>query len=275
MFYVTKVDGRRQPFEKQKIINTCVRMRLSEKQAEAVAGRIEQKLYDGITTKKILDMIFTFAKEYKPEIKHRINLRESISLLRPKPDFEQFVRLVLESYGYEIKSNQLLRGKCVEHEIDGIVKKDNQTVCLEVKHHYNSHTYTGIGVCLEAQATFEDLRDGFGREHTIKFNKAMIVCNTKFSDHAKQYAACKGIELIGWNMPKNSCLEEMIEDRKLYPITFLKNLDEKDEARLADAGIVLLNQLIDYDELELCKRTRIPKRKIRFLKKLAEQFMKK
>lgn len=275
MLFVKKADGSRQPFDKQKVIRTCMRMQLSEKQAEAVADKIERKIYDGISTKKVLQLIFSYARAYMPALKHRIDLRESISLLRPKPDFEQFVRLVLEAYGYEIKGNQLLRGRCVEHEIDGIVKKNNQIVCLEVKHHFNSHTYTGIGVCLEAQAALEDLKDGFAREHTIKFNKAMIVCNTKFSDHAKQYAVCKGIELIGWSMPKNAGLERMIEDKKLYPITLLKNLDRKDEARLGDAGIVLLKQLIELDESELHVRTKIIRKKIKMLKKLAEELMKK
>jgi hypothetical protein len=250
-------------------------MRLSGREAAVVADKIEQKIYEGITTKKILEMIFFYAKEYKPEIKHRIDLRESISMLRPKPDFEQFVRLVLESYGYAIGSNQFVRGRCVEHEIDCIAKKGSQTIYVEVKHHFNSHTYTGVGVCLETQATLEDMRDGFGREHTIKFDKALIVCNTKFSDHAKAYAACEGIELIGWSMPKSAGLEKLIEDKKLYPITFLKSLEEKDESRLGDAGIVLLSQLIKYDTPELCKLTKLPAKKIKFLKKLAEQLMKK
>jgi Holliday junction resolvase-like predicted endonuclease len=274
MMFVTKADGRKQPFYKDKVIRTCLRMHATQQQARAVADRVEKKVYDGITTGKILQMVFTFLKEYRPEIAHEIDLREAISLLRPKPDFENFVCMLLREHGYETSSAQLVKGKCIEHEIDGIAKKNGQIIYIEVKHHYQPHTYTGVSVCLETQAVFEDLVEGFGSgRNSVKFDKAMIVCNTKFSDHALQYAECRGILYRGWSAPADAGLEQMIEKKRLYPITFLKGLDSKTEEKFGDAGIVLLKQLVGTDASELQKKTKIPKDKIENLVKKAREIL--
>ena len=270
--FVTKFDGRKQKFQKGKIIRTCLRMHAAQEQAEKIAKRIEREAYDGITTKKILKMIFRYIKEYRPEIRHEIDLREAISLLRPKPDFEVFVQLLLEEVGYEVLPNQIVRGKCVEHEIDAVAKEGDETILVEVKHHFNHHTYTGVGVCFIAQARLEDLTVGHNLGYNrIKFNKVLIICNTKFSNHAIRYAQCKGIRHIGWKAPLEHGLERMIEERRLYPITFLKGLDRKNEEKFGNNGIVLLKQLVEKDFNELQRITRIQRKELlKFVKKAKE-----
>lgn len=260
MMFVTKADGRKQPFDKSKVIRTCLKMHATEQEAREVADKVEKKIYDGIPTNKVLKMIFTFLKEYKPEIANQIDLREAISLLRPKPDFEIFVLLLLKEFDYSATGSQLIKGKCVEHEIDAIALKDSQVKYVEVKHHFMHHTYTGLAVFLESQAVFEDLVEGFKSGlNRINFNRALVVCNTKFSEHALQYAGCKGIDFIGWSAPSDQGLEQMIEEKKLYPITLLKSLDRKTEEKLGDAGIVLLKQLVEYNIDELCRKSRVPR----------------
>ncbi|MCD6402711.1 MAG: restriction endonuclease [Candidatus Aenigmarchaeota archaeon] len=272
MLFVTKADGRKQPFSKRKIVRTCVRMGVSKSIAKQIANEIEARAYDGIPTKKILNMIFQLVKQHKPHFKYRIDLRTAISLLRPKPDFETFVRFLLKNHGYDVLPNQILNGKCVDHELDGILKKDKQTFMLEVKHHKNPHVYTGVDVCLISYATFLDLNDGYkAGTNTIKLDGVVIVCNTKFSDHAKRYARCKGIELIGWNYPTEINLERMVEDRKLYPITILKSMDPNSEQKFGDSNIVLLKQLVEISKEDLWKMTRVPKDKLeRFVKEAKE-----
>lgn len=264
MIFVKKNDGSSQPFEKHKIIRTCLRMHASEEHAKAVADKIESKIYEGIPTKEILRMIFLYLKSYIPEVKYRTDLREAISLLRPKPDFENFICLLLEEYGYKVSPPQLIQGECVEHEVDAVARRGNETVYVEVKHHFQHHTYTGIGVFLESWSAFMDLAEGYDlNKNNFKFNKLMIVCNTKFSDHAVQYARCKNISYIGWNVPEKS-LEHMVEEKKFYPITLLKDLDGKIEAKLGDCGIILLKQLVEAELNELLKKTGIEKNKLRF-----------
>ena len=147
--YVTKFSGERQLFSRQKVVRTCRRMHASQDAAETVADKIESRLYDGITTKEILKLIFRFLKEHKPEVAFQLDLRESIALLRPKPDFEQFIALVLEAEGYEVERNLIIPGKCTEHEVDCIARRGRDIVYVEVKHHYRHHTFSGLGTFLD------------------------------------------------------------------------------------------------------------------------------
>jgi len=272
MIFVTKFDGRKQPFIKSKIVRTCLRMHATPQQARAVADRIEKEAYDGIPTKEILRMIFTYMKDFKPEIKYQIDLREAISLLRPKPDFEKFVGLLLYSEGYSVEQNLIIPGKCVEHEIDAVARKGDEIIYVEVKHHMNHHTYTGLDVFLEANSTLEDLKEGYKeKKHNINFTKTLVVCNTKISEHAKAYADCKSIGYMGWRFPEQRGLESIIEEKKLYPITMLKSLDPKVEVRLGDSGIVLLKQILELRIEELENITKLPSNKV---KKLLEEVKK-
>ena len=274
MVIVTKFDGRKQPLNKGKIIRTCLRMHVTHQQANEIAKRIEKEAYDGISTKEILRKIFSYIKKYRPELKNRKDLRGAIAFLRSKPDFEQFISLLLKEYGYEIETNQIIPGKCVEHEIDVIARKKNEILFVEVKHHFQYHTYTGVSVFLEVQAEFEDLVEGYKTgKHKIKFNKALIVCNTKISEHAKRYAVCRGIRHIAWRYPEEKSLEKMIEEKKLYPITILKSLDMSIQTKLADKGIILLKQLVEMNLDELVKKTRIEKVKIKGLIKKAKELL--
>jgi hypothetical protein len=224
--WVVKANGTRQLFERQKIINTCLRMHAQREVAETIADKIEKRAYDGIATRRILQMVFTYLRKHKPAFSHRIDLRRGISLLRPQPDWERYVQLLLDELGYAVTPNQIVRGRCVEHEIDAVARRGDGTVLVEIKHHYKYHTPTGLDVSRVMRATFEDLTEGFDRGlNSINFNKAMIVCNTKLSNHAKQYAQCRGIDHIGWKVPIAHGLDQIIEEKKFHPITLIRKLD--------------------------------------------------
>jgi len=244
-FFVTKFDGTQQPFDKKKILRTCLRMGATKAVANSIADEVETRLYDGIPTKKILQMIFRRLKKHKPVIKYQIDLRRALSLINPAPDFERFIQLLLREHGYKVTKNQIIRGKCVEHEIDAVATKNNKTYIVEVKHHYKYHTRTNLDVSRISRAVFEDLTEGYELGlNDLKIDYAMIVCNTKLSEHAKRYADCRGIKHIGWSSPKKRDLQTMIEEKKLYPITFLKGLNSDTRYKLASKGIITLKQLI-------------------------------
>ncbi len=263
MVKVIKYDGSEQEFDRKKVMRTCRRMGASKKVAKEITDIIENKAYDGMRTKKIMDMVFKQMKKHKPSIRYTINLRDAISMLRPKPDFEIFVARILKAQGYKVKSNQIIKGKCVDYETDAVAEKDDEVLFVEVKHHYKAHTYTGVSVFLETRAKLEDLIEGHGNKNNkSKFTKALIVCNTKFSDHGKKYAKCRGISYIGWKAPEEYGLERMIEEKKLYPITFLKDMTSKDQVKLGDNRIVTLKQLANGDIDEIVKKTKVSKKKL-------------
>ncbi|MCX8190964.1 MAG: restriction endonuclease [Candidatus Aenigmarchaeota archaeon] len=268
MTFVTKADGTKQVFDKNKIIRTCLRLRLNQKQAEEVANEIESKIYDGIHTKEILEMIFKLTEKYRPSLKHQIDLKESISLLRPKPDFEAFVNIVFKNLGYKTGSNLILEGKCVEHEVDVIAEKDDEVILVEVKHHLNPHKYVGLDVFLQINATLEDLKEGFNiGKHKYNFSKALVICNTKISEHAKKYSKCKKIEAIAWNYPEGRGLERIIEENKIYPITFLRDIKIEEIYSLCNAGFVTFKQMMGNPK-EISAKSGISLKRIEELQKL-------
>jgi hypothetical protein len=270
MIYVTKADGSKQPFDKQKIINTCLRLQATPEQAQSIADKIEAKAYDGIPTKKILQMVFQYMKKYRPAIGYQIDLKQAIAMLRSKPDFEIFVAKLFEAMGYEVRTNLIIRGKCIEHEIDVIARKENEIILVEVKHHVNHHTYSGLDVFLQLNSTLEDLKLGYeSGKNNFKFTRAILICNTKVSDHGRRYALCKGLEFIAWKFPPEKGLERLIEEYKLYPITFLKEIERGEAYKLADVGIVTVKQLLD-DAEKISRKSGISKNRILQLQKAAK-----
>jgi len=266
--FVTKADGRREPFQREKIIRTCLRNHVSKEKAEEIAARIESKVYDGIETRKIIKMILDLLKQYKPVYRYHIDLKEAIGLIKPKPDFEEFVRIVLGANGYRTEANRMIKGFCVEHEVDGILHMDNEKILLEVKHHDNYHTYLGLETCLEYYAAFLDMNEG-----GANFDNLIIACNTKFSDHAKKYAECKGMLLLGWRYPKNKGLEDLIEQFNLYPVTYLSGLSKRDYEKLSNSGIITLKQFVETDLKELRRITRLKIRTLENLKVKSEKIL--
>lgn len=243
-----------------------MRMSATREIAEAIVEKIEMNIYDGIETRKILRMIFRQLSRYKPAISHQIDLRKALSLMKPAPDFERFIQILLSEHGYEVTPNEILRGKCVEHEVDAIARKNGETYIVEVKHHFSYHTPTGLDVSRIARAVFEDVTEGFKLGlNNLKIDKAMIVCNTKLSEHAKRYAECREIYHIGWSSPSDRDLQTMIEEKKLYPITYLRGLNPATKKKLASAEIVLLKQLTAKNLEELRRETEIGKETLKLI----------
>ena len=269
--YVTKADGTRQLFDREKIIRTCLRMGASRKIAYKIVKEIETQLYAGIRTEKILKLAFDLLRFYRPSINHFLDLRKGLSLMDSKPEFEKFVQTLLAAHGFEVSSNRLLNGMCVMHEVDGIARKDGLTYFIEAKHHQNYHSPTGLDESRIARAVLEDVIEGYelGKSN-LKINQAMIVTNTRFSEHAKIYGKCRNILQIGWSSPAKMHLQDLIEKKKAYPLSCIKGLKKSTRIRLINSGIILIKQLMRIDVAALSKKTGISKGTLRKVIKKAK-----
>jgi hypothetical protein len=253
--FVKKADGSVQLFDKEKVVRTCLRMGANKQIAYAVAEKVERRLYDGIPTAKILQMIFQFMRRYKPSVRHLFDLRKGISLMSPKPEFEIFVQVLLAHHGFEVKPNQILRGKCGLHEVDAIASKDGITYFVEAKHHLSYHALTGLDESRIARAVLEDVTEGFMLGRTdLKIDRAMIVTNTRYSEHAIQYGDCRNILQIGWSSSQNRGLQEIIEAKELYPLSCLRGLKSEVRLRLVESGVVLIKELLGENPFVLARK---------------------
>jgi hypothetical protein len=258
--FVTKADGTQQLFDREKVVRTCLRMGASRKIADDVAEKVESRLYDGISTNKILQMTFRLLRRYKPAIWHLLDLRKGLSLMDSKPEFETFVQILLAHSGFEVTPNRLVVGRCVKHEVDAIARRDGVTYFVEAKHHVNYHTLTGLDESRIARAVLEDVTEGFELgKSSLKVDRAMIVTNTRYSEHASRYGKCRNILQIGWSSPTDLCLQNMIEVKNLYPLSCLRELKRETKTKLVNSGIVLLKQLFEEKPSTLARKTGIQK----------------
>lgn len=254
MIQVRKADGRLEPFDRSKVVKTALNFGLDLEEAEAITDEVSKQVYDDIPTSKILSVIKDLAVKLRPELEHVRDLRDAISRMRSKPDFEEYVRFALRAVGYLVEPGRVLEGRCVSHEIDGVAFMGHEVLVVEVKHHVNPHTYTGLDTVLELWAALEDLQEGYRLGlHSYAFNSAILACNTKISLHAERYARCKGIKYMGWKYPHAFALGDIVAKHRLYPITMLNSLSEGQVSSLGDSGIILLSQLVELDAGELAK----------------------
>jgi hypothetical protein len=267
--FVTKADGSKQLFDREKVVRTCLRMGANRRIAFEVADKVEARLYNGIPTSKVLQMIFRLLRKHKPTIRHFLDLRKGLSLMSSKPEFEKFVQILLAHHGFEVSPNQIIRGKCVGHEVDAIARKDGVTYFVESKHHSNYHTPTGLDESRIARAVLEDVTEGFvlGKSD-LKIDRAMIVTNTRYSEHARRYGKCRNVLQIGWSSPINLGLQNMIEEKELYPLSCLRGLKSENRMQLVNSGIVLMKQLVEEEPSKLAIETGIPRE---ILKKIIEK----
>lgn len=217
--YVIKADGRKEDFSEQKIINTCVRSGVPLGVARGIAKKIASSISNGATTHKIYTMILDELDKINGSA--LFTLREAVANLDPV-SFELYIKKVLEAHSYKCTWNKIIKGMNVEHQVDIIAVKD-KTFLVECKRHFNPHRFTGLGICLQVGARLNDINEGNKNgKNNYKFDAAWVITNTKFSDHAKQYARGVGIRLTGWRYENQFALDRLIQTKKALPVTILK-----------------------------------------------------
>ncbi|MFH1840684.1 MAG: restriction endonuclease [Candidatus Shapirobacteria bacterium] len=196
---VIKWDGRKEPYEQNKVVASLVRSGVGQADLGKLLGEIEGELTDPITTKRLFEIVDNILGLYKLEKpREQYHLRDKLAVMDPF-EFEKFIQKILEEEGYQCEGNVVVPGFWVEHQIDVVAQKGDKVVMVEVKHHDNPHRLTGLGDACELWARLEDLEHGYREsKNPYNFNQAWLVVNTKFSEHAIRYAKGKNLWLTGW-----------------------------------------------------------------------------
>jgi len=236
--HVIKESGEKEDFSAQKVKDALRRAGLSGKGADEALDKLRPELFDGITTKRIYQLVYDIVDEMKPEISHKYNLKRALFDMGPAGYvFEDFTSKLLSLQGYRTEIRQVLQGKCVNHEIDVIAAKDKDVFMIECKFHNQPGTKCAIQTALYVYARYLDLVEGAKLGRVRAFTNPMLVTNTKFTEDVMIYAECKDIPLLGWHYPLNDGLEVMIDRTKCYPITVIPmNIDTRN--RLLGKGII-------------------------------------
>ncbi len=237
MVRVRKWDGRLQEFDPGKLKRTMMRAGADPELADEVVRRVSARVYDGITTRELLQMALETLRDLeRHDIAAKYDLKRAIMRLGPSGyPFERYVARIMEAHGYKVLHlGHVFRGACVEQEVDVALESGGKRIMVECKFHNSQGIYTDLKPAMYTYARFLDLR-----EH---FDEPWLITNTRITEAAQRYARCVGIRTTWWDGPPGTSLKEFIEDKMLYPVTVLEG-PEGAIRTLIEAGVVTLDEL--------------------------------
>ena len=237
---ITKADGTTEEFEPQKLVTSLKRAGAKNQVAEQVGRDIEQELWSGISTQEIYSRAFARLRETRHAVAARYSLKRAVLDFGPSGfPFEDYIGELFRAEGKEARVREIIKGRCVEHEVDVVLGGPGEKVFVEAKFHNAAGFKTDLKVVLYVQARIDDIGGGRG----------MVVTNTKFTDRAIEYSSCKGLELLGWDYPQGKTLHDRIETARLYPVTALTSLSHTEKVALLSQRVVLCKTLTDRGDI--------------------------
>jgi len=251
--YIIKSDGTRELFDREKLLRSLRKIGTDSVTANLILDKVESNLTDNETTKEIYRQAFSLLKKHQRPVALRYSLKHAISELGPSGfPFEKFIAQIFKAQGYQTITGQIVMGSCVPHEVDVVAYTDKELIMVEAKFHSEFGTKSDLKIALYIKARFDDLYKGIfkygGRERQL--TRGILITNTKFSSTAIQYGECAGLNMIGWNYPRENNLLQLIESLNLVPVTVLTTLTQSEKKMFLANDIVLSKQLGDFGLLK-------------------------
>ena len=249
---VVKYSGDTVDFNSNKLLKSLLKAGANPEQAQHIISTISAQLFDGMATKQIYKMAFALLKKNSNAHAARYNLREAIRMLGPAGFyFEKYIARLFESEGYKTKTNLVLQGKCVTHEIDVLIQKDSEMGMVECKFHVGREVASDVKVPMYILSRFNDLKT---KSHPFFDSKSpltscWIVTNNRFTADAITFANCSGLQLLSWNYPENNCLKSKTDQKKLYPITCLTTLSLAEKEHLLKEDLFLVKDILTHSSV--------------------------
>ena len=249
---ITKASGESQPFSEKKLLASLIRSGTTGEMASTIIDELRPRLYPGVSTRKIYKWAFALLKDRSKHLAARYHLKRAIMELGPSGfPFERYVAELLRQMGYQTKTGIVVKGKCVNHEVDVVAEKGEHHFMVECKYHNQSGTVSDVKIPLYIQARYHDVEDSWKKMpgHQTKFHQGWVVTNTRFTKDAITYGNCAGLRLIGWDYPAKESLKDLIDDLGVYPVTCLTTLKKNEKVMLLENRIVLCKELRDHESL--------------------------
>ncbi|WP_291287492.1 ATP cone domain-containing protein [Flavobacterium sp.] len=245
---VIKHSGHVVPFDIEKLKLSLQKSGADPDLIKESLVQIQNQMYEGITTKEIYKLAFAILKKASNGHAARYNLRYALQMLGPAGFFfEKFISRLYAAEGYKTRTNLTLQGKCVTHEVDIALKKENRVRMVECKFHSSREAASDVKVPMYILSRFNDLKS---KQHTIfsgseNIDSCITVTNNRFTKDAENFAICSGIALLSWDYPKNDSIKNKIDKGGLYPITCLTTLSMVEKEKLLILDQILVKDLIN------------------------------
>lgn len=244
--YITKNDGRRELFNSEKLAGSLHRAGAGDKSISAILEHIRGELKDGMTTSAIYHHAFFLLHKIERPAALRYSIKKAVMELGPSGfPFESFVAEIFKERGFSVKTDQIVSGFCVDHEVDVVAWNENKLIMVEAKFHNGFDLKSDIKIALYVKSRFDDLKKAsFLVDNKKRYlDEGWLVTNTKFSETAITYGECQHLKMVGWNYPRQGSLLHMIEDGDIHPITCLSTLSKMEKEILIKQGVVLCKKI--------------------------------
>lgn len=245
---VIKHSGHVVPFDIEKLKRSLQKSGAAPDLIKECLELIQKQMYEGMTTKEIYKLAFAILKKASNGDAARYNLRYALQMLGPAGFFfEKFISRLYAAEGFKTRTNLTLQGKCVSHEVDIALKKENSIWMVECKFHSSREGASDVKVPMYILSRFNDLKV---KQHTIfsgseSIVSCKIVTNNRFTKDAENFASCSGIELLSWDYPKDNSIKNKIDHGSLYPLTCLTTLTVTEKEKLLILDQILVKDLIN------------------------------
>lgn len=243
---IIKHSGDVVPFNVDKLKNSLRRAQTSEEIIQEIITQIEPTIYEGITTKKIYQMAFKMLKGKSRVSASKYKLKKALMELGPSGfPFEKLIGKIMRHEGFDTKVGVIVKGNCVQHEVDVIAQKDNKHYMIECKYHSDQGRFCNVKIPLYIHSRFLDVEKQWEHQkgHETKLHQGGLYTNTRFTTDAIQYGECVGLLLTSWDYPRGNGLKDRIDQSGLHPLTALTTITKREKTMLLDTGIVLCKEL--------------------------------
>ena len=269
--HIVKSNGNLETFNEDKIITSLIKAGASPEQARETLDHLKPEIRHGASTEDVHNLALDHLSKIEHKLALKYSLKRAIMSMGPQGFvFEKYIAKILDRYGYSTQVGQILKGCCVDHEVDIVAKKDNMVFFIESKYHNHRGTYSDVKTALYIHARFVDIEKAIKKKqdsNNIHYY-GWLVTNTKCTSEAIKYASCVKLRILAWQHPKVKNLQYYIENKKLYPVSILTTITKNQKEILFKSGILLVQELVSMDAGNIMRLLSIDK--IRTLKILNE-----
>jgi len=233
---VVKRSGEIEEYDPCKAIRAILRVGISRDDADSILEALKPHLYDGMTTEEL----YRHIKALLPSCQAmKYSLKKAVMIMGPDGHaFETLMARLFRELGYTVEVRQILKGRCVTHEVDLVIYKNGVKGAVECKFHNTLGTKSGIKDALYTWGRFQDLKDV--NDITVPW----LVTNTKFSSDVVHYAKCVGMRTICWKCSEHQGLEKLVERVNIYPITIL-DIRRREHRTLLNHDFVICRDILE------------------------------
>ncbi|TVR78539.1 MAG: ATPase [Chitinophagaceae bacterium] len=248
---VIKSGGELVIFEKEKLFRSLKSAGANEDEINRVWHKIKPKIEaENISTRKIFQLAFNTLKKQRAGIAARYKLKNAMRELGPSGYyFEKLMSHVFMNAGYKTKTNLILSGKCINHEVDVQFTNQSEVNWAECKFSNKAGQKVDVKVALYFSARFMDLKSAGEVSAKPRNYFPWLISNNRFTKDAMDYGECAGIKMLSWDYPNKDSLKKLIEKHNAYPITCLTSITLNEKKLLLSEDVIVCNQ-IDINKLE-------------------------